>query len=82
MKRFIAAAVAASVLLSCSASAITVGKWDISHIPDAVQRAAKNAPKDETQRPANPYISEELLQQIYAAKAAQREAALKFWGWR
>lgn len=66
-------------LFPLHANAITTGQWNLSRIPEAIQRAAEEAePPEHTQHPEIP-VSDSILQQIYAARAAQYEAAYRYW---
>lgn len=72
----------AVVVLLClcplRAHAITTGEWNIAGIHEAVQHVAHEHDAELPESETTP-VSEAFLQQIYAAKEAQRNAALRFW---
>lgn len=67
-------------LFSAKTQAITTGDWELYGIPAAIQRVAEEA--ESTNPPENVDtvpVSDSILQQIYAARAAQYEAAHRYW---
>lgn len=72
--------VASVSVLSFSANAITIGKWDMSGITNRIQQIAKEQDKDDnpSDTPDIP-LSDATLEQIYAAKRAQINNAIEYW---
>lgn len=67
-------------VLSFSANAITIGKWDVSGITNRIQQIAKEQDKDENPSDTPNYpVNDATLEQIYAAKRAQIKSAIDYW---
>lgn len=80
MKKLICIALAAALCMALTvpAAAITTGKWDFSGIHEVIQRAAEEV-EPEPPQGTEKLIPDNVLEQLYAAIRAQREAAWKFW---
>lgn len=86
-KKTIVAAVAGLLIVGAlvvPTKAITTGKWDLSGIPDLVQKVAEKLDKEpEQEKPETPHWTQDQKNAIYQAIAEQRAKAKEFWKvWR
>lgn len=79
MKRLLMVIVIITMFCSTSVLAITTGKWDFSSIPSVIQNVAKDIEKEPDKTKTEIFITDSLLEQIYAAKQAQYRVAIQFW---